>query len=217
MVPGPLPPCPHPRTSLAALTSPRRCSGFRWEPGRACWGLRRGHRSHSLMAGDEERSPGETWEGRRTPIPPKAGEGPGPKGWPGPARSCPTWETWSQTSGWLLCSVTRLNTSARFRAKPSAPGCREPSLPATLLPDFGRPCPQPAEQAQLAASPAGQDRAWGEEQAAGTSPWEHLRGGGDNEPMQGQGCPQESGIPPPPCPPEMKLPRPWQAEERMER
>lgn len=64
-----------------------------------CWGPLRWHRSRSLMAGNEERSPGDpTWEGRRIPIPPKAGEGPD-QGWPGLPRSCPMWETQSQT--WL--------------------------------------------------------------------------------------------------------------------
>lgn len=125
------------------------------------------------------------------------------------------WETQSQTSGWLRHRVRRLRISARLRAEPSAPGCREPSLPAS-----GRPCPQPAEQAQLAASPAGQDRTepGGEEQAAGTSvsPWDHLTGGGDSQPTQGQGCFRECGTPSPPYPPEIKLPRPLQAEGRME-
>lgn len=56
-MPGLLPPCPGLKTSLAAPTSPRRSSSFRWELGGACWG------SCSLMAGDEERSQGDpTWE-----------------------------------------------------------------------------------------------------------------------------------------------------------
>lgn len=92
------------------------------------WGLLRKHRSHSWVAGDKERSPGHpTWEARRTSISPKAGEGPDQR-WPGPPRSCPTWEPQSQTSGWLLHCLTRLRISTQ--PVPSALGCQEPSLPA---------------------------------------------------------------------------------------
>jgi len=132
------------------------------------------------------------------------------RGWPCPPGTCPAWGPQSQTSGWLLRSVPRLSTSARLRAqRPGMPAALPPcSVPAGFRPAMPTAC----RTGSAGRKPGKTGQILGEEQAAGTG--SSLREVGTRSWYGDRAVPRSLAFPPPP---EIKLPRPRQAEEGLER